>query len=81
MPKNMTIFKSPEYSCLQIHWRAKVIDRIFSCSQLIFQPESNKHCTKIGKSKTHHTNTGNQNKQNRAETMKSEKQMIEDKNI
>jgi len=48
MPTNMTIFKSPEYSCLRI-WNiydTKVIYRIYTCSKLIFQPESNKQCTK-----------------------------------
>ena len=58
---NMTIFKSLEYSCLQIcnadDAKVNVIDRICTCSKLIFQPESN------GKSKTHRTKTGNQNKQ------------------
>jgi len=48
MPTNMTIFKSPEYSCLRICNidDVKVIDRICTCSKLIFQPESNKHRTK-----------------------------------
>ena len=50
---NMTIFMSPEYSCLQICNidDAKVIDRICTCSKLIFQPESNKHRTKTGNQK------------------------------
>ncbi|AES64195.1 cysteine protease, putative [Medicago truncatula] len=49
----MTIFKSPEYSCLQICNidDAKVIDQICACSKLIFQPESNQHRTKIGNQK------------------------------
>ncbi|AES59861.1 hypothetical protein MTR_1g031070 [Medicago truncatula] len=40
----MTIFKSPESSCLRIcnvdDAKVIVIDRICSCSKLIFQPES-----------------------------------------
>jgi len=53
MPTNMTILKSPKYSCLQICNvdDAKVIDRICTCSKLIFQPESNKHRTKTGNKK------------------------------
>jgi hypothetical protein len=54
-PTNMTIFKSLEYSCLQICNvdDAKVIDWICTSSNLIFQPESNKHQTKTyGKSKS-----------------------------
>jgi len=47
---NMTIFMSLEYSCLRICnvYDAKVIviDRICTCSELIFQPKSNKHRTK-----------------------------------
>jgi len=47
---NMTIFMSPEYSCLWIcnvdDAKVIVIDRICTCSKLIFQPESNKHRTK-----------------------------------
>jgi len=48
MPTNMTILKSPEYSCLQIcnFDDTKVIDPICTCSMLIFQLESNKHRTK-----------------------------------
>jgi len=40
MPTNMIIFKSPEHSCLWICNvdDAKVIDRIWTCSKLIFQP-------------------------------------------
>ena len=49
MPTNMTIFKSPEYSCLRIcnvdDAKVIVIDRICTCSKLIFQFESNKHRT------------------------------------
>ncbi|AES98446.1 cysteine protease, putative [Medicago truncatula] len=51
----MTIFKSPESSCLLIcnvdDAKIIVIDRICSCSKLIFQPESNKHRTKTGNKK------------------------------
>ena len=44
-----TIFKSSEYSCLRICNvdDVKVIDRICTCRKLIFQPESNKHRTKM----------------------------------
>ncbi|AES74571.1 hypothetical protein MTR_6g008520 [Medicago truncatula] len=52
---NMTIFKYLEYSCLRIcnvdNAKVIVIDRICTCSKLIFQPESNKHCTKTGNKK------------------------------
>jgi len=52
---NMTIFMSAEYSCLQIcnvdDVKVIVIDRICTCSKLIFQPESKKHCTKMGNQK------------------------------
>jgi len=53
MPINMTIFISPEYSCFRICNvdDAKVIDQIYTCSKLIFQPESNKHRTKTGNQK------------------------------
>jgi len=55
MPTNMTIFMSPEYSCLRIcnidDAKVTVIDRICTCSKLIFQPESNKLCTKTGNQK------------------------------
>ena len=44
---NMTIFKYPEYNVDDV----KVIDRICSCSKLIFQPESNKYRTKTGNQK------------------------------
>ena len=41
---------SPKYSCLRIcnvdDAKVIVIDRICTCSKLIFQPESNKHNTK-----------------------------------
>ncbi|KEH26917.1 hypothetical protein MTR_6g079360 [Medicago truncatula] len=44
---NITIFKSSEYSCLQIcnvdDDKVIVIDRINTYSKLIFQPKSNKH--------------------------------------
>ena len=47
---NMTILKSPEYVYLRIcnvdNVKVIVIDRICTCSKLIFQPESNKHRTK-----------------------------------
>ena len=47
---NMTIIMSPKYSCLRI-WNVDdakfiVIDRICTCSKLIFQSESNKDHTK-----------------------------------
>ena len=52
---NMTIFKSLEYSCLRVcnvdDAKVIVIDRICTCSKLIFQPESNKHRTKTGNQK------------------------------
>ena len=55
MPTNMTnmiALKSPEYSCLRIcnvdGVKVIVIDRICTCSKLIFQPEANKHRTKTG---------------------------------
>ena len=64
MPTNMTIFMSPEYSCLRIcnvdDAKVIVIDRICTCSKLIFQPESNKHRTKKENQK-HRTKTENQN--------------------
>ncbi|AES87133.1 cysteine protease, putative [Medicago truncatula] len=51
----MTIFMSPEYSCLWIcnvdDAKVIVIDRICTCSKLIFQPESNKHRIKTGNKK------------------------------
>jgi len=47
---NMTIFNSSKYSCLRIcnvdDAKVIVIDRICTCSKLIFQHESNKHRTK-----------------------------------
>ncbi|AES79648.1 cysteine protease, putative [Medicago truncatula] len=70
---NMTIFMSPGYSCLRIcnvdDAKVIVIDRICTCSKLIFQPESNEPRTK----------TENQNKQSRSETMKSQKQTKENR--
>ena len=46
---NMTIFKSPKYSCLRIcnadDAKFIVIDQMCTFSKLIFQPESNKHRT------------------------------------
>jgi len=60
---NITIFKSPEYSCLRIcnfdDAKVIVIDRICTCSKLIFQPESSKHRTTMGNQKTHRTKTWN----------------------
>ncbi|AES89173.2 cysteine protease, putative [Medicago truncatula] len=51
----MTVFMSPKYSCLRIcnvdDAKVIVIDRICTCSKLIFQPESNKHDTKTGNQK------------------------------
>ncbi|AES89187.1 cysteine protease, putative [Medicago truncatula] len=48
----MTIFMSPKYPCVQIcnvdDSKVIVIDRIYTCSKLIFQSESNKHRTKTG---------------------------------
>jgi len=44
---NMTIFMSPEYPCLRIC----NVDQICTCSKLIFQLESNKHCIKTGNQK------------------------------
>jgi len=73
MLTNMTIFKSPEYLCLRIcnvdDAKIIVIDWICTCSKLIFQVESDKHRTK----------TGNQNKQSRSETTKSQKQTKENR--
>jgi len=55
---NMTLFKSPEYSCIRIcnvdDVKIIVIDRICTCSKLIFQPGSNKHRTKTGNKNTLH---------------------------
>ncbi|KEH25253.1 cysteine protease, putative [Medicago truncatula] len=52
---NMTIFKSPKYSCLRIcnfdDAKVIVIDWVCTYSKLIFQPEPNKHCTKTGNKK------------------------------
>jgi len=75
---NMTIFKSLKYSCFRIcnvdDAKVIVIDRICTCSKLIFQPESNKHRTKTGnqkhtaqkrKIKTNRVTTKSQNKQNK----------------
>ncbi|AES64089.1 cysteine protease, putative [Medicago truncatula] len=61
----MTIFMSPEYLCLRICNvdDTKVIDRICTCSKLIFQPESNKHRTKTRNQK--HTAQRRENKTNR----------------
>ncbi|KEH22112.1 cysteine protease, putative [Medicago truncatula] len=57
---NMTIFMSLEYSCLRIYnvndAKVIVIDRICTCSKLIFQPESNKHRTKTRNINTPHKN-------------------------
>jgi len=58
MPTNMTsmtILKSPEYPRLRIcnvdDAKVIVIDRICTCSKLIFQPESNQHRTETGNQK------------------------------
>jgi len=79
---NMTILKSPEYSCLRIcnvdDAKVIVIDRICICWKLIFQPESNKPHTITG-NQTHRTKTGNQNKQSPSETTKSQKQTKENR--
>jgi len=60
---NMTIFKFLKYSCLRIcnvdDVKVIVIDRICTCSKLIFQPESNKNRTTTGNQKTHCTKTEN----------------------
>jgi len=52
---NMTIFMSPENSCLRIcnidNAKVIVFDRICTCSKLIFLPKSNKHRTKTGNQK------------------------------
>jgi len=63
MITNMIIFKSPEYSWLQICnvYDVNVIDWINTCSKIIFQRESNKQCTKTENKKTCHTKTENQN--------------------
>jgi len=54
----MTIFKYLEYSCFRIcnvdDAKVIVIDRICTCSKLIFKPESNKHHTKTGNQNTPH---------------------------
>jgi len=48
MTTNITIFKSPKYSCFHICNidDAKIIDGICTCSKLIFQHGSNKHPNK-----------------------------------
>jgi len=72
---NMTILKSPEYSCLRIcSVDDVIIDRIYTCSKLIFQHESNKHHTKTGNQK--HTAQRRKIKTNKvvSETTKSQKQ-------
>ena len=68
MPTNMTIFKSSKYSYLRICNvdDAKVMNRIYICSKLIFQPESIKH----------HTKMGNQNKQNHDEITKTNERKL-----
>jgi len=52
----MIIFKFSEYLCLRICnvEDAKIIDWLYTCSNLIFQPEYNKHRTKT-KHKKHTT--------------------------
>jgi len=56
MPTNIIILKSPEYSCIRIcnvdDAKVIVIDRICTCSKLIFQSESNKQRIKT-KNKKH----------------------------
>jgi len=82
---NMTIFMSPKYSCLWIcnldDAKVIVIDRICTCSKLIFQPESNKHRTKTGNQK--HTAQRQEIKTNkvvsRSEMTKSHKQTKENR--
>ncbi|KEH37220.1 cysteine protease, putative [Medicago truncatula] len=80
----MTIFKSLKYSCPRIcnvdDAKVIVIDRICTCSKLIFQPESNKHPTKTG-NQTHRTKTGNQNKQSRSETTNHKNKRKETENM
>ena len=64
---NMTILISQEYSCLRIcnvdDAKVIVIDRICTCSKLIFQLESKKHRTKTGNKK--HTTQRREIKTNR----------------
>ena len=80
---NMTVLKSPEYSCLWIYnvddAKVIVIDRICTCSKLIFQPESNKHRTKSGNQK--HTAQRREIKTNKvvSKTTKSKKQTKENR--
>jgi len=82
---NMTILKSLEYLCLRIcnvdDAKVIVIDRICTCSKLIFQPESNKHRTKTGNQK--HTSQRQEIKTNRvvSETTKSQKQTKENRKL
>ena len=68
---NMTIFMSLKYSCFHIcnvgDAKVIVIDRICTCSKLIFQPESNKHRTKT------------ENQKHSSETTKSQKQTKENR--
>jgi len=56
MTTNITIFKSPKYSCFHICNidDAKIIDGICTCSKLIFQHGSNKHPNKTEDKKTPH---------------------------
>ena len=84
MPTNMTnmTIKSPEYSCLRIcnvdDAKVIVIDRICTCSKLIFQPESNKHRTKTEIKNTPHKD-GKSKQTSRSETTKSQKQTKENR--
>ena len=84
MPTNMTIFKSPKYSCFwicnvdDVKVIVIVIDRICSCSKLIFQPESNKHCTKTENQK--HTAQRREIKTNR-DTTKSQNKLKKIENM
>ena len=77
----MIIFNSPKYSCLRIcnvdDAKATVNDRICTYSNLIFQPESNKHRTKTGNQKHTAQRREIKIKQSRSETTKSQKQTKE----
>ncbi|AES88903.1 hypothetical protein MTR_4g064580 [Medicago truncatula] len=68
----MTIFMSRDYPCLRIcnvdDTKVIVIDRIYTCSKLIFQPESNKH----------HTKTKNKNTPYKDEKLKQTESFTDD---
>jgi len=79
---NMTIFKSQKYSYFWIcninDVKVIVIDRICTCSKLIFQLGSNKYRTKTGNQKhtaqrreikTNRVTTKSQNKRKKTENM------------